>query len=232
VSHYEPDSLAESGDLGDSGHVGPWPAFVDLFAATSLVFLVFFTIIAFRYVVEVGDGVRVKQLFERLKELEKGRSGFTVRRDGPDVLVTLEEHVAFPSGESTIGTLKDSARKALRDVYRLVDADTSKFKGLIREIDILGHADPRGDALKNWQLSSDRAVSVAKFYVDLGGDPCRIVPSGHGAYFPRDPTINPDTIRDPKRFAGVMASDRRIEVLLRPAMARREPAGRKRCGPR
>ena len=232
MSHYEYDSLAESGDLGDGGHIGPWPAFVDLFAATSLVFLVFFTIIAFRYVADASDGVRVKQLYERLKQLEKDRNGFSVRREGPDVLVTLEEHVAFPTGEFSISTLKDSARKVLRDVYRLVDGGTSEFKGLIREIDILGHADPRGDSLKNWQLSSDRAVSVAKFYVDLGGDPCRIVPSGHGAYFPRDPTINPDTIRDRKRFLGVMASDRRIEVLLRPAMARMEPTVRRGCAAR
>ena len=164
MSHYEPDSLAETGDMGDAH----WSLMALSISSRQPRLLIFFTI-RFRYVVEVGDGC-VSNAFERLEVSRRSEwvYGGGVW-DGPDVL-RGGGRVTFPSGESTIATSEDSARKALRDVYHLVDAGTSKFKGLITRL-TSGHADPRGGAQIGSCQRSRR--ERGEFYVDLG-DPYRI----------------------------------------------------------
>ena len=202
--------------LEERDHAGPWPAFVDLFAATSLVVLVLFIVIASRYVRQTGDTVRVRELYEQLKRVEQGNR-FIVREQKPDVLVILEEAVTFPVREWQLTELKDPAKQTLRSIDSLLKAP--QFAGLVREIEILGHADRRGDAFDNWRLSAHRAVTVAEFMVDsLQRDPCAIVPAGRGAFYPRDPSVDPDKLAPTAREAA-FARDRRIEVLLHPVVA-------------
>jgi outer membrane protein OmpA-like peptidoglycan-associated protein len=199
---------------------------VDLFAATSLILLVFFVVIAYRYVGDVSDTVRVKQLYEQLQGLEQRSGQFDVRQQGPDVLLVLEERVSFETGEAT---LLAPARSTLRSVLRLLKQP--EFEGLIRETEVLGHADRRGDPFKNWLLSANRAVSVSRFLVDsLEMDPCIVIASGRGIYFPRDTTVRLDRL-SPREQLEAYARDRRVEILLHPAVGRTRAAGRSGCRP-
>src|SRR5215210_945121 len=88
------------GAVTEEDHIGPWPAFVDLFAATSLIMLVFFAVIGFLYIREKGIGVRPEPLIKELQSLPRYGKTFTVGRVGPDVLITLEEAVTFPRNRS------------------------------------------------------------------------------------------------------------------------------------
>jgi outer membrane protein OmpA-like peptidoglycan-associated protein len=216
----------EEVSLDDRDHAGPWPAFMDLFVATSLILLVLFIVIAFRYVKQTGDIVRVRELYAELKKVEQGNR-FLVREQKPDVLIILEEAVTFPVNEWRLSTLQQPAKQTLRRVDSLLRAP--QFAGLVREVEVLGHADRRGDSFENWRLSAHRAVTVAEFMVDtLKRSPCEVVPSGRGAFFPRDTTVNPERLPTAARRAAY-ARDRRIEVLLHPVVAGEDSASRQGC---
>jgi outer membrane protein OmpA-like peptidoglycan-associated protein len=146
------------------------------------------------------------------------------------VLIILEEAVTFPVNEWRLSTLQPPAKRTLRSVDSLLRAP--EFAGLVREVEILGNADRRGDSFENWRLSAHRAVTVAEFMVDsLERNPCEIVPSGRGAFYPRDTTLNPDTLPPAARLAAY-ARDRRIEVLLHPVVAGEASPARHGCRPR
>jgi outer membrane protein OmpA-like peptidoglycan-associated protein len=214
----------DAGSLEAGGHAGPWPAFVDLFAATTLVLLVFFVVIAYRYIGDVGDAVRVGELIQQLRQMERAGGQFEVRQQGPDVLLILEERVTFKTGQAI---LLDPARETLRDVATLLRRE--QFQGLVREIEILGHADRRGDPVANWRLSAERAVSVADFLVhSVSANPCTIIASGRGAYFPRDTALDVGGLSPQQRVAA-FARDRRVEIVLHPAVTRDRAAGRTGC---
>jgi outer membrane protein OmpA-like peptidoglycan-associated protein len=214
----------DAGSMEAGGHVGPWPAFVDLFAATTLVLLVFFVVIAYRYIGEVGDAVKVRQLVATLEEMKRSGGQFEVQKQGADVLLILEERVTFQTGQAV---LLEPAKETLREVVTILRRD--KFKGLVREIEILGHADRRGDPVSNWRLSANRAVSVADFLVhSVGSNPCTIIASGRGAYFPRDTVVNIRALPPAQRQAEY-ARDRRVEIVLHPAVARDRETGRSGC---
>jgi outer membrane protein OmpA-like peptidoglycan-associated protein len=220
----EQDEWEDAGSLESDGHVGPWPAFVDLFAATTLVLLVFFVVIASRYIGEVGDVVRVQQLYDQMEQLQEQGRGFTVEKQGADVLLVLEERVTFHTNDAD---LLPPAREVLRQVADLLQR--KQFNGLVREIEILGHADRRGDAFRNWQLSANRAVSVAQFLVDsIKVSPCTVIASGRGAYFPRDSALRPEILSGREQLEAY-ARDRRVEVLLHPVVAKDRSVGRSGC---
>lgn len=212
--------------LDDRDHAGPWPAFMDLFVATSLIVLVLFIVIAFRYVKQTGDIVRVHELYAELKKVEQGNR-FSVQERKPDVLIILEEAVTFPKDKWELVTLQEPAKQTLRSIDSLLRRP--EFRGLVREVEIFGHADRRGDRFNNWRLSANRAVTVAEYMVRvLGRRPCEIVPSGRGAFYPRDTILNPDTLPRGARDAAY-ARDRRIEVLLHPVVAGEDSASRQGC---
>jgi outer membrane protein OmpA-like peptidoglycan-associated protein len=224
MSFVEEAEWEDAASVDATTHVGPWPAFVDLFAATTLILLVFFVVIAYRYVGEVGDVVKVKQLAEQLSEIQKQNRRFEVQQQGADVLLILEEQVTFQTSHAE---LLEPARQTLRMVDSLLKQ--SRFTGLVREVEILGHADRRGNAFANWQLSAQRAVAVAQFLVDsLGANPCSIVASGRGAFFPRDVGTRPDTLQLSDRLRA-FARDRRVEILLHPSIANQHSAERRGC---
>lgn len=207
--------------LGDASHPGPWPAFVDLFAATALIMLVFFAVLAARYVhvVRTSDSLvqtKVASLEKTLQGSAGPDSEFTVTRYGTTVLVVLEEDVSFPRGKARLNEMKAAGRNRLRDIAQLVKSQ--EYSGLVQEIQVVGHADSvpyhgragRPPEHSNWGLSAQRAAAVTEFLVDsMKWDPCRISASGRSDYYPRSasrvaaqPGIDP------------LASDRRVEILL------------------
>lgn len=215
---------AAPGEAWQGGeHAGPWPAFVDLFAATSLVLLVFFAVLATRYLrLENDDRVvrtQVDSLYHTLAGVARDSGGFTVEPPrGLDVLIVLEEDVSFPRSRASLGEMKQTGRDRLRAIGERVHGPG--FVGLIHDVEVIGHADStqyhsrpgEPPARTNWELSAARAAAVAQFLVDsLKFDPCHIIASGRGEYYPRNRSESgapPAPGHDP------LAPDRRVEILL------------------
>lgn len=209
------DDDAEAGGGTPGEHDGgAWPAFADLFAATSLVMLLFFAVLAAGFVKTAQTGTRVNELTTRLRALSQQQQTFTVQPVGVDVLIVLEENVTFPRNHSSLDSLRVQGRSTLRAIAEITTRP--EFSGLIREIEVVGHADRtqyrRGTGLTNWGISAARAATVAQFMVDSARlDPCQIIPSGRGEYYPRDSTLT-------TRSNATDALDRRIEILLHPVV--------------
>jgi flagellar motor protein MotB len=214
------DDLEWEEAVQGASHGGPWPAFVDLFAATALIVLVFFAVMAFQYLrLETDESVirsQVAALRDSLKAISGEQRGFSVDPHGQlAVLLTLEENVSFPTGRFGREDLQDSAKVLLAEVGNLIQS--KKFRGLINEIEVVGHADRRpSDDPSNWVLSAARAATVAEFLIDTvpGLNPCIVISSGRAEYYPRDRTslkIPQDSLAQDS-----LAPDRRVEILLRP----------------
>ena len=74
-------------------------------------------------------------------------------------------------------------------------------------INVEGHTDdtPTGkDSFFNWELSSDRAVSVIRYFLEENFDPRRLSSSGYGEYHPLVPNITSEN----------RARNRRVEINL------------------
>ncbi len=90
--------------------------------------------------------------------------------------------------------------------YPILDAIASTLKGNpdIQLVEIQGHADERGSAEHNLQLTDDRAHSVLKYLTDKGLDPGRLVAKGYGKNKPIDPGHN----------EAAWAKNRRVEFVI------------------
>jgi flagellar motor protein MotB len=204
---------------GHEEHGGPWPALADLFVAATMILLLFFVVIVAGFVQSVSGGNRVRELYRQLDSLARKERTFSVKQVDQDVLIVFEEQVTFRQGEYSLDSLKESAKGTLREISKKVTEDTA-FRNLVKEIEVVGHADPKRYTrfgLTNWGLSAARAATVAQFLVDtVGVNPCMIISSGRGEYYPRDPGADTSAQSGPARdFA--YSRDRRIEILLHPS---------------
>ena len=203
-----------SDDSPDDFHV--WPAFVDLLAATSLLFV---TLVAvFIYVADArerGQQTEKDALLTRLQAADT--SVYTVEDDGRFVRITLKEEATFPEGKYGLSVLQQPAKDALSRIGRvLMDSSTSP---LYRQVRILGHTDSVGyrrlgrDEFTNWELSAARAAVVARYLVNFVGlNQCKVSAAGLGPYYPR---AGGDGLPVDER----RRRNRRIEIEIVPARA-------------
>ena len=92
--------------------------------------------------------------------------GYDVRFDATagTVTVTLENSILFDAGKAT---LKGSTSIELDHIYSVLE---SKYSG--KQVDVVGHTD--SDPIKksnwkdNWELSSQRALSVVRYLIKKG----------------------------------------------------------------
>lgn len=209
-----------------------WPAFVDLMAATALVFVALVAVLLY-LAHERNDAPRTER--ERLIAYlaRDSASGlYSIEPDPLFVRIRIHEETTFPRGVAAWHALREPARTALRRIGEILRQDS--IQHLYREIRILGNADEdpyvRGE-FSNWELSAARAAAVARFLDEVVGvDPCRISATGLAAYHPAsgpdDPSLSPEQRK---------ALDRRIELEIVPAMARTDafgaPAATRPCDP-
>lgn len=57
-------------------------------------------------------------------------------------------------------------------------------------LNIEGHTDDSGDENLNWNLSTNRALSVLKYFTSQGFNPVRLSASGYGQFHPILPNLN------------------------------------------
>lgn len=203
-------------DAPEALHV--WPAFVDLLAASSLLFVCLVAVFIYYANREAGEFVTQKKtLIAALNSVQGGSDLFVLHDDPQFIRITLQERATFPSRRWELDSLYPSGRRALFQIGHLLK--TPKLHPLYRQIRILGHTDqePMRGRMTNWELSAARAAVVARFLVDSAGvDPCKISASGLGPYYPasiQDRAIS--LLPYPER----MEKNRRIEVEIIPAHA-------------
>jgi flagellar motor protein MotB len=201
-----------------------WPAFVDLLAASALLFATLLAVLIFLWQRDVDvSRTERRSLYLALQRRNGDASGrrlYTVEDDGQFVRIYLEEATTFPPSRWQWESLRPEGKEALRNIATLLEADS--LHTLYRQVRVLGHTDQvpytTGSSVTNWELSASRAAVVARFLVaEAGLDPCRTSAAGMGPYYPRgwdgETPLNPsDTL--------AMRQNRRIELEVVPARAR------------
>jgi chemotaxis protein MotB len=141
------------------------------------------------------------ELTEALKgEVEKGRVALRKLKNG--VVVEMPGKVLFPSGKVE---LDEQGSKTLEKVAAaLKDIKDRRFR-------VEGHTDDvplskRVNFKDNWELSAERALTVARFLRDHGVQPARLSAEGRAFYSP---------VASNKTKEG-RARNRRIEIFLVP----------------
>jgi chemotaxis protein MotB len=123
----------------------------------------------------------------------------TVRQENGKVYVALSEALLFAKGKSDVGS---RGIDALRKLATALNASPDV------EIGVEGHTDSDGSVDLNWQLSTARAVSVAKILVGVKVEPKRIVASGRAFYQPLAPNDSEAN----------KSKNRRTEIILSPRL--------------
>ena len=191
-----------------------WPALTDLLAASAMIFLVLLAVLVFRQVQESNQTKTLHDdLIAALRRVPNQEQLFTIEDDAQLVRIVLREDVTFPSKGYTFDALSPEGIEALKQIGHILRQPGIGDK--YQQVVVQGHTDQvpfnRGP-LTNWELSSLRAAAVVRLLVhDVGVDPCRITASGAGPFFP---AVAPNGVRDRRE-------NRRIEIVILPAMAQR-----------
>jgi outer membrane protein OmpA-like peptidoglycan-associated protein len=189
----------------------PWPAFSDILAASTLLFLILFAVVAVPALGRAREGEQVRSTLIRIDTTLSARLAqepVSIDRTGDYVLVRIREDATFPVNRYELAVLRGEGKRILRRIgAELVTA------GLIDSIDqvqVAGHTSREGSDELNWRLSASRATTVALFLIDSAGlSPCTVTALGRGKHYP----VNPDQAR---RTADADEADRRIELEIRP----------------
>lgn len=198
------DSYAEHYEEG-----GAWPALSDLLAATTLIFLVLFAVIAVPALQKVQALGEVANTLAFLEDSVKADSSLAVEKVGDYLRITIGGDVVFPENRASLGDMSDEGRRRLGTIAAML-----RRPHIVQQIDqiqVVGHTSSSGTEARNWTLSSERAVTVAQFFINSGLSVCKVTALGRGQYYPRNPkaaleSARPDT------------ADRRIELELRPVV--------------
>ena len=151
--------------------------------------------------VQIADlGKRLNAaLATKVEELAKFRSEFfgTLRQvlgDRPDIRIVgdrfvFQSEVLFPIASAD---LTDDAKQRLQLVANALKEISAKIPSNIDWVlQVDGFTDKRPintpQFPSNWELSTARAISVVRFFIDQGIPPARLSAAGFGEYQPLDP---------------------------------------------
>lgn len=131
--------------------------------------------------------------------IQDSKGGIEVRRDERGVVISVADKFLFESGEAR---LLESARP-------VVDAAADAVKRFPNTIRIEGHTDnipiSNKEFRSNWELSSTRAINVAKYFVKAHGiRPERISAVGYAEFKPFTSNNTPEG----------RAKNRRVDIVI------------------
>lgn len=140
-----------------------------------------------------------KALREKLNEALLGfdASDLSVEERDGKIYVSLSQNLLFASGSAKLDKGGISALEKLAEVLK---------KNQDIAIMVEGHTDTDGAARSNWELSTDRALSIVYQLTDNGVAPERITAAGRGEHVP----IASNDSKEGK------ARNRRTEIILSP----------------
>ena len=126
-----------------------------------------------------------------------------ITQDERGIVITFASDVFFNSASASINM--ESARNILFNLATLLSSEEVAE----RKFRIEGHTDsigvdPAGPFISNWQLSTERALSVLYYLVDVGVDENRMQISGFG---PTMPLASNDTPEG-------RAYNRRVDIII------------------
>lgn len=199
-------SLEEEGD-------NPWPAFADLLAATTLLFLILFAALAVPAMQRAGQADALASTLVRIDSVLSHASqeqGVEVSRVGDYVLVRIPGEATFPLNRYELSQLKPGGRAILTRLGQFLHAN--KLLDDIDQIQVVGHTSHEGSEERNWVLSASRAATVSLFLIENVGIPaCKVSALGRSRYYPADARVAQGQRQvDPR--------DRRIELEIRPKL--------------
>ena len=200
--------------------LNPWPAFVDLLAATTLLFVTLVVVFIFLANSTIqGSADQRNKLVRALRSVTSSGQLYSVQDDGQFVRIILQEDATFPHREWQLRTLREQGKVALAQIGDILKRP--QIAPLYRQIRVVGHTDqapypPKSD-FTNWELSAARAAVVTRYLVsEVGLDPCHISAAGAGPYYP---LYLQDTSLKLLPRTDQMARSRRIELEIVPAKA-------------
>ena len=138
-------------------------------------------------------------LARRVEELQKFKSMFfgTVKeklKNIPEIKIVgdrfvFQSEVLFQTGSIEIGEKGKIELKKFAEILINLDKDIPKDTNWILQIE--GHTDnlpvKKGKFYKdNWELSTKRALSVLRFFINQGIEPKKLFASGYGSFQPVD----------------------------------------------
>ena len=198
--------------------VNVWPPFVD---AVTLVLAAF---VLMMLVVAAGQRVLITELSERDRVLQKLRAdkerverrlqalaaAGLVEVEGDKVI--LQGEVLFDVGSADlVDSGRDFVTRLAAPLKTILEAEPEQL------VMVAGHTDDvpihNERFPSNWELSTSRAVSVARVLTQSGIPARRVVAAGFGPYHPRVPNASAESRQ----------RNRRIEVLLVPIPVLSEP---------
>ena len=142
---------------------------------------------------------RISQQMFDFAKLEGLTDNIEVTRSDEGVIIRLSDRAIFASGRAELGF---QAKKTLNQVAAIL----RQYSNQVR---VEGHTDDvptnNPDYPTNWDLSSARAISVVKFFIDEGHiDPTRLSAAGYGEFRPVVPNDSPEN----------RAKNRRCDILI------------------
>ncbi|MEJ7811625.1 MAG: OmpA family protein [Gemmatimonadaceae bacterium] len=205
--------MTDVDDLTGSDGSGPWPAFADLLAATSLLFLILFAAVAVpairRVAVAEGQRSKIKRLQDALTREASGHR-IEVQPVGDYLRIIIKGNATFPQDQYALATLRPEGKQILRSVGQLIRRDS--LLDDIDQVQVVGHTSTEGSDERNWVLSASRAATVSLFLIDSVQIPaCQVTAMGRSRYYPVDATRA-------KASGAIDANDRRIELEVRPVI--------------
>lgn len=128
---------------------------------------------------------------------EETAAGWTAVPGG--AMIAIEGSVLFASGKAV---LRDTARRTLDGIVSTIRGEYGN-----KDILVFGHTDDRPIKKSgwhdNWQLSTERALSVVRYMSSRGVSPSRIAACGCGEHRPRMPNDS----------EGNRSKNRRVEIF-------------------
>jgi len=131
--------------------------------------------------------------------IERSEGDINIRHDSRGVILSISDRMFFESGSSEI---KEEAMEVLNDIGGYLSRIPNKIL-------IEGHTDNVPIHTKrypsNWELSSARAINVAKYLIKRYNiDPSRISATGYAEYKPIAPNDTPEG----------RAKNRRVDIVI------------------
>ncbi len=162
-------------------------------------------------IVDLGNRLNAA-LASKVEELARYRSEFfgrlrEVLGDRQDIRIVgdrfvFQSEVLFDSGSAVLGDAGKSQLDDLATTLILLSFDIPEDLDWVLRID--GHTDKRpiftAQFPSNWELSTARAVAVAKYLISRGLPPERMVTAGYAEFRPLDPADNDEAYNKNRRI--------------------------------
>lgn len=150
----------------------------------------------------VGQGNPYEELVDKVTELidKNGLSdSVKIREEDAGVVLQLNESILFDLGSAELK----------KDSIDVLDAISTLIPQIDNEIMVQGNTDNipinSNKYKSNWELSTDRAVTVVKYFIETKGlDPTRLSATGYGEY---RPLVDNSTEQN-------RAINRRVDILI------------------